>query len=1233
MNSDRDGIRGGWATPGDDQSDAESAVETTGEFTIDYAPPAWYTQNASGGSGDSDATNDTDATDASDTDADVEEPVDADAPADADGSARSDDAAVAVPPVPDAVGPAAVPNLPVGGFEPQWAPPAPPLAPAPASPPAPAVPVAGPDNTPSDAASDEADSASGDLESGATMRFSAAAVKREIAERTGAEVAEAEDTAPAAPAPDLVPASATASASATSSAPGSASAEVASEGESDGEVEDVDVADRNPRAESADGPDAEAPHGDEEGDAGETATEGAADADLPVPVEPVATEPEAVEPEPVIPAQPVGPPAPAIDPVLAYQSLEAGVHRIGASDAPVAGDAPRDDAQVPSPEAEFTDAPGGTPAETPEAADVVAAHPAADEHAAPGEVPADDDVRDAVPADALTGGEPQAGTPTAGEPQDAPPAWAPPPLPQTGLPPLPPAYQPAAPAPAAQWPASTAPAQAPGPGQVPPQAPIPPYVPGPQQAPSAQAPAPGAPFQPPAPQPAPGQPFQPPAAQPAPGQPFQPPAPAPQPTPQSGPPAWPFPGEPVVAGSPQGPVPAQPPVHDSSVPAPAQAQAQPPVAAAPVAAPAPIPPQQGGYGFPQPGAQVPPAAPAPSAPPVPAYGFPQQPAPQAPQAPAPAQAPGYGFPQPAAPAPGAVPPQAPAPQPGYGFPQQAAPAPEQQAPAPAPAYGFPQQPPAPHDQQAPAPQAPGYGFPQPAAPGAVPPQAPAPQPGYGFPQQAPNSPAPQPGFDPAPAQVQPPQQPGPEPVQQPAAPVDPRAGTAWPQPVRHDQRQPTNPGAAPLGYTAAVELSSDRLLNNKRQKVKSGRPAAAQSRFKLGGKKEEAERQRKLELIRTPVLSCYRIAVISLKGGVGKTTTTTALGSTLATERQDKILAIDANPDAGTLGRRVRRETGATIRDLVQAIPYINSYMDIRRFTSQAPSGLEIIANDVDPAVSTAFNDEDYRRAIDVLGKQYPIILTDSGTGLLYSAMRGVLDLADQLIIISTPSVDGASSASTTLDWLSAHGYADLVSRSITVISGVRETGKMIKVDDIVSHFETRCRGVVVVPFDEHLSAGAEVDLDMMRPKVREAYFNLSAMVAEDIARHQQSHGLWTNDGNPPPVAAPPMPGQYTPEQQAPGQPAYGQPAPGQPAPGQVPQQPQPGQPYAQPAPPGQPYPQQPGQPQAPGQPYPTAPGQGHPQPGQAYPPPQPGGQFQPGQPYPQHPGQTPPPPPAPPQQ
>ncbi|MFE2269299.1 SCO5717 family growth-regulating ATPase [Streptomyces lavendulae] len=462
----------------------------------------------------------------------------------------------------------------------------------------------------------------------------------------------------------------------------------------------------------------------------------------------------------------------------------------------------------------------------------------------------------------------------------------------------------------------------------------------------------------------------------------------------------------------------------------------------------------------------------------------------------------------------------------------------------------------------------------PGAGGELPPLPPAfpssgPPQGYGFPPVTPQQ-----------SQTQPPQGygfPPPQATPQATPQAAPQAPAPWPQqaaqphPQGPYQQQPGQGPGAPLGYTAAVELSSDRLIRAKQK------PKPTRSGFRFGGKAAEADRQRKLELIRTPVMSCYRIAVISLKGGVGKTTTTTALGATLATERQDKILAIDANPDAGTLGRRVRRETGATIRDLVQAIPYLHSYMDIRRFTSQAPSGLEIIANDVDPAVSTTFNDEDYRRVIETLGRQYPIILTDSGTGLLYSAMRGVLDLADQLIIISTPSVDGASSASTTLDWLSAHGYADLVSRSLTVISGVRETAKMIKVEDIVQHFETRCRGVVVVPFDEHLAAGAEVDLDLMRPKTREAYFTLSALVAEDFVRAQQQ-GAQAHWGGPQQHQQAPQPQQQPYPQQAP-QPQQA-PAPQPAGPYQQPQQqppyggqpyPQPGQPWQQPQPPGQP--------------------------------------------------------------
>ncbi|MFD8363025.1 hypothetical protein ACFV4E_10210 [Streptomyces hygroscopicus] len=48
-----------------------------------------------------------------------------------------------------------------------------------------------------------------------------------------------------------------------------------------------------------------------------------------------------------------------------------------------------------------------------------------------------------------------------------------------------------------------------------------------------------------------------------------------------------------------------------------------------------------------------------------------------------------------------------------------------------------------------------------------------------------------------------------------------------------------------------------------------------------------------------------------------------------------------------------------------------------------------------------------------------------------------------------------------------------------------------------LAHFRTRCRGVVVVPFDKHLATGAEVDLTMMRTRTHEAYVTLAAPVAE----------------------------------------------------------------------------------------------------------------------------------------
>ncbi|MGO1948162.1 MAG: MinD/ParA family ATP-binding protein [Mycobacteriaceae bacterium] len=256
------------------------------------------------------------------------------------------------------------------------------------------------------------------------------------------------------------------------------------------------------------------------------------------------------------------------------------------------------------------------------------------------------------------------------------------------------------------------------------------------------------------------------------------------------------------------------------------------------------------------------------------------------------------------------------------------------------------------------------------------------------------------------------------------------------------------------------------------------------------------------ERIRTPLRGDYRIAVLSLKGGVGKTTTTVALGGMFASGRGDRVIAVDANPDLGTLARRVVDDAAEaatpTVRDLLN-LPDASRYPQIRSCTSQASSRLEVIGSDRDPAVSEAFSETDYRQAVDILQHHYNIILTDCGTGLMHSAMSGVLDLAHMLVLVTSPALDGARSAEATLDWLDHHGHGDLVANAVVVVSGAHPGQAAVDPEILASHFSARTRAVRGIPFDRHLSEGGVVDLDRLHPSTFRAYRELAATVAEDF--------------------------------------------------------------------------------------------------------------------------------------
>ena len=264
----------------------------------------------------------------------------------------------------------------------------------------------------------------------------------------------------------------------------------------------------------------------------------------------------------------------------------------------------------------------------------------------------------------------------------------------------------------------------------------------------------------------------------------------------------------------------------------------------------------------------------------------------------------------------------------------------------------------------------------------------------------------------------------------------------------------------------------------------------------LGPSAVEMRERELVGRVKTPVNGCRRIAVVSRKGGVGKTTTTLMLGHTFASHRGDRVIAIDGNPDAGSLGYRVRRETTNTVMSLLAHRDQIARYADIRAYTSQAPTRLEVVAADDDPRITEALREQDFFNALALLEVHYNLVCMDTGTGVLESAARGILRLADQLVVVTAPSLDSARAASSTLDWLEQNGHAELVAGAVAVVNAVRSRG-LVDVDRVVAHFRGRCREVVRVPWDRQLEAGAETALDDLKPATRAAYLELAASVAE----------------------------------------------------------------------------------------------------------------------------------------
>jgi MinD-like ATPase involved in chromosome partitioning or flagellar assembly len=337
------------------------------------------------------------------------------------------------------------------------------------------------------------------------------------------------------------------------------------------------------------------------------------------------------------------------------------------------------------------------------------------------------------------------------------------------------------------------------------------------------------------------------------------------------------------------------------------------------------------------------------------------------------------------------------------------------------------------------------------------------------------------------------------------------SGEHDPGPVYHPAAPP--PARPPAVYNRPVPAARDTYLPVERAALddvaKRGKSVPAKNgwrgklhkitRLNVAPGKDELYEMSLEDRVLRIVRSTFPIAVIGVKGGVGKTVVTEALASTFSKVRGGRVVAVDIDADAGNLVSRHGRESALSITDLV-ADSSLRRYLDVRAHTSRnKETMLEVLSGPDFARTDLPLRHVDLEAAMPILKEHYSVVLMDTGSGLKTNLMTAVLGQSRALVVVSSASFDALEETQITLDWLRHNGYQQLLDTAVLVINTTVRGKLNVDVAKVVEQFsrQVRAERIFVTPFDDHIHEGKEITLELLSPKSRRRYLEVAAAVAD----------------------------------------------------------------------------------------------------------------------------------------
>ena len=304
---------------------------------------------------------------------------------------------------------------------------------------------------------------------------------------------------------------------------------------------------------------------------------------------------------------------------------------------------------------------------------------------------------------------------------------------------------------------------------------------------------------------------------------------------------------------------------------------------------------------------------------------------------------------------------------------------------------------------------------------------------------------------------------------QPAPYVGPRArtrsvlppevamGTRLQSAARAAFEHPAQPPATEAEEAPAAEEPAGGRIAPQRLTIRQ-RPSLGQ-RLRMSWR--ETDYLNRLErVVQAPLLRrCVTIAVMSPKGGVGKTTTTALLGALFALLRRDRIVAVDTNPDFGSLGRSMAPKHEVFVDDLLEVLddPQLTvTALDAN--LGRGAHGLMVLPSPVDPVRMARLHEDAYEKVVRRLQDLVGVVLLDCGTGLHEPTSKAALKTADQVVLVTDAEPATASIVAEAAALLRQEGVPLYL-----LVNKMPSAGSRLDVSALEAYIP-QARGLVVLP-------------------------------------------------------------------------------------------------------------------------------------------------------------------------